>query len=204
MSHSGIVQGLEQPGRRGRRLDMASVGALLLLGIAFALNPSSLRGKQSQNNSLDKVYADESHCLIGPEIRSGTDGPNSCYCRDAIADARYVWHTYLITGRDPNLDGAELTLQINAKQMCGYDVYKIVEADDWKWNGPEVVRTYPPDDVIRQIKPDNQGIIHYDYTVVILQRDSNGRVIKSQSFTARDMVPVSLLNKTRKPPKPKP
>ena len=42
---------------------------------------------------LDKLYADESHCLVSPEIRSDKDNPISCFCRDAIADARYLYFT---------------------------------------------------------------------------------------------------------------
>jgi len=107
-------------------------------------------------------------------------------------DARYIWQTYLLTGKDHNLNGAELVLQRNVTLMCGehYDVHNAVEVEDWKWNGPEVVRTSPPDDVLRQIKPDSQGMIHYEYTVVILQRDSGGNVTKTDSFTAHDMVPT--------------
>jgi len=154
---------------------------------------------------LDKIYADESHCLTGPEIRSEKDSPISCYCRDAIVDARYVWQTYLLTAKDPNLNGAELALQIHATQMCGegYDAHKVVEIEDWRWNGPEVVRTSPPDDVLRQIKPDSHGMIHYEYTVVILQRDSSGRVTKTDSFTAHDMVPLKFLMKDSSKSSPK-
>jgi len=159
----------------------------------------------AQGSSLDKIYADESHCLTGPEIRSDKDSPTSCYCRDAIMDARYIWQTYLLTGKDHNLNGAELVLQRNVTLMCGehYDVHNAVEVEDWKWNGPEVVRTSPPDDVLRQIKPDSQGMIHYEYTVVILQRDSGGNVTKTDSFTAHDMVPLKFLMKDNSKSSPK-
>src|SRR5579864_8850222 len=39
----------------------------------------------------DTLYADESHCLASPEIRSDKDNPMSCFCRDTIADARYLY-----------------------------------------------------------------------------------------------------------------
>src|ERR1700758_78012 len=39
----------------------------------------------------DTLYADESHCLASPEIRSDKDNPISCFCRDTIADARYLY-----------------------------------------------------------------------------------------------------------------
>ena len=120
-------------------------------------------------------------------------------------DARYVWHGYLLTGKDRNLNGTELTLQRNVTLMCGehYDVNKAVEAEDWKWNGPEVSRTYPPDDVLLQIKPDSHGMIHYDYTVVLLQRDSSGLVVKTESFTAREMEPLESVQDRSKRAKPK-
>ncbi len=31
----------------------------------------------AQGSSLDKIYADESYCLTGPEIRSDKDSPTS-------------------------------------------------------------------------------------------------------------------------------
>ena len=185
---------------RGTNLTSLCVVALSGLFLQTASSPSARA--QEQKNSLNDVYRDESHCLIGPEIRNQQDASISCYCRDAIVDACYVWHTYIIGGKDPNLNGTELTLRINASQMCGsqYDVYKAVESDIWKWIGPELVRTYPPDDVLRQLKPDSNGMIHYEYTVVLLQRDSSGHVVKTESFTARDAVPLRLLEKSSKPP----
>ena len=39
----------------------------------------------------------------------------------------------------------------------------------------------------------------YEYTIVILQRDSGGRVVKTESFTARDTVPADLLKDRSKP-----
>jgi len=171
--------------------------------LRVALPPAT--GAQDWSAGLDKIYLDESHCLTVPEIRSDKDSPISCFCRDAIVDARYVWHTYLITRRDPNLNGTELRLQIDATHMCGeqYDVHKAVVAEDWKWNGPEVSRTYPPDDVLRQIKPDSHGMIHYEYTVVLLQRDSSGRIVQTESFAARAMEPLKFLEDGSKRPSPK-
>ncbi|HEV2195988.1 MAG TPA: hypothetical protein VGR55_10430 [Candidatus Acidoferrum sp.] len=177
-------------------LGIVTFGSFIL---PMALTPTTRA--QKPPNSLQKVYSDESHCLTGPEIRSDKDSPISCYCRDAIVDARYIWHTYLMTGKDPNLNGAELTLQTNATQMCGedYDVHQAVNAEDWKWEGPEVSRTYPPDNVLRQIKPDSHGMIHYEYTVVLLQRDSIGHVSKTESFTARETEPLKFVEDRSKP-----
>jgi hypothetical protein len=170
---------------------LISAGLVTLASFVLPTTP----GAQGGLSALDKICADETHCLTGPEIRREKDNPISCYCRDAIVDARYIWHTYLLTGKDTNLNGAELALQRNVTQMCGegYDVHKAVGAEDWKWNGAEVVRTSPPDDVLRQIKPDSHGMIQYEYTVVIPQRDSSGRVTKTDSFTAHDMVPLKFL-----------
>jgi hypothetical protein len=169
-------------------------------------------------SDLDKIYMDESHCLVGPEIRSDNDNPISCFCRDAIVEARYLYFTYVTVNSphsDPNVRGPFLALQRYAEEMCSRDpaerlsmdfIGKIDDATtlkDWKWNGPEIVRTSPPDDVLRQIKPDSQGMIHYEYTVVVLQRDPSGKVTKSESFTAKDMVPARFLNDSTKPSAPK-
>src|ERR1700746_1421360 len=95
-------------------------GLGVLLSVVGIVSPHPT-GAQNQPNSaqprspfseLNRVYQDESHCLTAPESRGDKDSPASCYCRDAIVDARYVWHTYLITGKDHNLNGAELRLQI--------------------------------------------------------------------------------------------
>ena len=80
---------------------MKKLAAHLLLVLAIA-SPHAA-GAQGQTNCLDKVYADESHCLVGPEIRSDRDNPISCYCRDAIVDARYVYFTYLLQGKTETL-----------------------------------------------------------------------------------------------------
>lgn len=175
---------------------------------AADLEQADARSRSNWPEKLDEIYSDETHCLVGSEIRAQKDNAISCYCRDAIMDARYVWETYLtppasgpLRGKDENLFGVELTLEIHARQTCGegYDVHKAVAANDWTWNGPEVVRTYPPDDVLRQIKPDSHGIVHYEYTVVLLQRDSRGNVVTTESFTAQDMVSIELLKHGAKP-----
>ena len=184
---------------------------LLVLGMASVHAP----GTEGQVPSdLDKVYADESHCLVSPEIRSEKDNPISCFCRDAIAEARYLYFAYVSVDSphyDRNVAGPFLALQKYAGEMCSRDTVERLSLDfigkiqdastlkDWKWNGPEVVRTSPPDDVLRQIKPDSRGMIQYEYTVVILQRDSGGRVVKTESFTARDRVPADLLKDRSKP-----
>lgn len=187
----------------------------VVLAVAFLYAP----GARSQFPSdLDKVYADESHCLVSPEIRSEKDNPISCFCRDAIIEARYLYFKYVTAdspNSDPNLRGPFLALQARAEERCSRDKAERLSMDftrrmldattakDWKWIGPEVVRTYPPDDVLRQIKPDGQGMIRYDYTVVILQRDSSGHVVKTDSFTAKNEVAARSLKDSSKPSPPK-
>jgi len=135
-------------------------------------------------------------------------------------EARYLYFTYVSaesSHSDPNVRGPFLALQNYAGEMCSRDTAERLSLDfigkiqdatmtkDWKWNGPEVVRTYPPDEVLRQIKPDSHGMIHYQYTVVLVQRDSSGRVVKTESYTAREMEPLDFLKRGRKllPPEQK-
>jgi hypothetical protein len=180
---------------------------LLVLGMA-SIHTSGTEGQVPSD--LGKVYADKSHCLVSPEIRSEKDHAISCFCRDAIVDARYLYFTYVLADPphyDRNVTGPFLALQNYAEERCSHDEAERLSSDfiarmmdattkkDWKWNGPEVVRTYPPDDVLRQIKPDSRGMIQYEYTVVILQRDSSGRVVKTESFTARETIAAADLLK---------
>lgn len=110
---------------------------------------------------LDKVYRDESHCLTQADMRGDKDMAISCWCRDAIVDARYVYFTYVLSGNDQNLNGPFLHLQRYAAQECGeaslatYNTFNAINDRDWKWNGPEVVRTYPPDEAIKRIAPEH-------------------------------------------------
>jgi hypothetical protein len=124
--------------------------------------------------ALDKIYKDETHCLVGAEIRSDSDEPISCYCRDALSDARYVYQTYLFSGKDLNLNGTYLTLWSHAAQECGkdFDVSRATHDADWRWNGPEVVRTYPTDREIEQLKPDRFGFRTVRYKIELVYPDS--------------------------------
>jgi hypothetical protein len=66
---------------------------MLLLEGAKLLGMASLHAPVAHGqfpSDLDKLYADESHCLVSPEIRSDKDNSISCFCRDAIADALYL------------------------------------------------------------------------------------------------------------------
>jgi len=130
--------------------------------VVLALSLSFPRATRAQDwaTEMDKIYADQGHCLALPEIRSDKDNPISCYCRDAIVDARYVYFTYLLPGKDRNLNGIFLALQMHAQGICGKnmdDVMKATETENWKWGGPEVVRNYPPDSEIKRMSPDSNG-----------------------------------------------
>ena len=139
------------------------------------------------------VYQDETHCLVGPEIRSAADNPISCYCRDALADAQYVYRTYLINGKDRNLNSTYLTLTGNAQHECGKDfseVSTLVSQDQLRWNGPEVQRTYPSDAIIDQIPPDSRGFRRVTYAVRLTFRDEKGQVIRVDAFNATEILPA--------------
>jgi hypothetical protein len=203
---------------------------ILALGLAFVLsaraqqatheNNPALRSSQKANQvlppalpraqdwppAMQKVYMDESHCLTVPEIRTNKDNPISCYCRDAIADARYVHFTYLLPGKDANLYGTFLALQLYAGEQCSRDTAERSDADfiqkiddattskDWKWSGPEVVTTFPPDGVIKRIKPSGEhGAGRWvPYTVQLVYRDAQGRVTRTEEYSTREFRPVFL------------
>lgn len=164
----------------------------LLLLCSFIL-PQPIRAQLSET-PLDKIYADESHCLVAPEIRSPKDNPISCYCRDAIVDARYVHYTYVDSKKDPNLNGVVLTLVGNIQKMCGrqgenFNGWEPLLDRNWKWDGPEVTRTYPPDSEIERITP-NEGFRRVTYKVRLTYRDPQGRVGRVENFSAIDLLPV--------------
>ena len=179
----------------------------LALVIVSATVCGEIAPARAQHGSMDlqKIYLDESHCLVSPEIRNEKDNAISCSCRDAIADARYLYLTYILGGKDTNLNGILLSLHARAREICGagYDVLDATESENWKWSGPEVVRTYPPDDLIRQITPDSRGWISVQYTVVLLWRNSQGRVTKTESFSAVESGPAKyMLSKSPSPERP--
>jgi hypothetical protein len=153
----------------------------------------SYAGVLGNSDSMDMVYRDESHCLVAPEIRGEKDNPISCFCRDAIMDARYVYENYLLTGKGRKLIGAYLTLWDHAQQMCGkqYNVLKATQTKDWQWNGPQVTREYPPESEINQIQPDGKGFRTVEYKVHLTYRDLRGRVTKVENFTALDKLPAN-------------
>ncbi len=131
---------------------------------------------------------------MAPEIRGDKDSPISCYCRDAIADARYVYQTYLLTGKDRNLNGTYLILESYARQMCGegYDVIAATQAKGWQWPGLQVTRKYPSDSTIGLIRPDSKGFRTVEYKVRLVYRDPQGRVTKVDNFTALERLPPNF------------
>jgi hypothetical protein len=184
---------------------------ILFAGMAFGQgkkDPSPVSsGTARAANAMDDVYRDESQCLTSPEIRGDRDAPISCYCRDAIAEARYVHLTYLLSWKDRNLNGVFLHLQERAIETCGnpnfgdpnYDaIYDATTAKDWKWNGPEVVRTYPPQDVIERISPERQDGKKdgrptgrwVPFTVQLVYRDAQERVTKTENYSSREFEPI--------------
>jgi hypothetical protein len=106
-------------------------------------------------------------------------------------DARYVYENYLITGKDRNLNGAYLALVDHARQMCGekYDVYRATQTTEWRWDGPQVTRVYPPEREIQKIQADSKGFRTVEYKVRLTYIDAEGRVIKVDNFTALDKLP---------------
>ncbi len=145
---------------------------------------------QALRNSLNRIYEDETHCLVAPEVLNERDKPISCFCRDALTDARYLFHTYILSMKDGNLNGAYLILERHAAEICGgYDAVRKTERKDWQWNGPEVIRKYPPDREIEQIKPDKNGTRNVLYQVYLTYRDPQGRVAKVESFKVVDKFP---------------
>jgi hypothetical protein len=172
---------------------------VLVLAVLFAL-PQATHA-QGFPTAMQKVYRDESHCLTRADMRSDKDNPISCHCRDAIEDARYVYFAYFLPHKDDNLTGVFLHLQDYAGETCSRDtaerldmafISKIEDATtlkDWKWSGPEVVRTYPPDDVIKRIKP--SGATRWiPFTVQLVYRDAQGRVTRTEEYSSREPVPV--------------
>jgi hypothetical protein len=172
------------------------VGFVVFWTLAFAQAQTApdLPAPSKGVSSLNKVYSDETHCLTAADMRSDKDNAISCWCRDAIVDARYVYLTYILSGTDHNLNGAYLRLQEDISTTCGED-FDISEAEqkDWKWNGPEVIRTYPPDDVINRIQLESKGSLKgrwVPFTVQLLYRDAAGRTTKTEDYSSREFIPV--------------
>jgi hypothetical protein len=146
-------------------------------------------------SKMQKVYLDESRCLVAPEIRGERDRSISCFCRDAIMDARYLYENYLLTGKDRNLNGAYLGLVDHAARICGekFDVYNATQKRGWQWEGPQVKREYPPDTEILKIQPDSKAFRTVTYKVHLMYLDKDGREIKVEDFTAPEKLPQDFM-----------
>ena len=168
---------------------------MLLVGCACGQTLTAKNGRHFMNE-MDKIVSDESHCLNGPEIRGDKDSSISCYCRDAIAEARYVYFNYLLNFKDTNFFFIEPSLEENASNLCGkgFDVLKAISTKGWRWNGPEVVRTYPSDDVVERISPEMKDGKPYarwvPFTVQLVFRDSQGRVTRTENYATRELEPI--------------
>jgi hypothetical protein len=145
----------------------------------------------AQTSKLDTT--DQSHCLTLRETRSDKDASISCICRLRIVEARYLNLTYIETAKDLNLTAALIDQVRLATEACGpnRDVEKALSDKQWEWDGPEVVRTYPPEDQIKRIKPDSRGMRHVPFTVRVVKRDAQGRVISQETFEALDLIPAN-------------
>ena len=164
---------------------------MVIAVLAWVLVSFRLSFAQDPANDLDTAYRDETRCLVGPELRGASDAPISCYCRDALLDARYVYRTYLLTSKDPRLRGAYLTLEHYATQMCGkaHDTVRVVSDTEWRWTGPDVMRLYPPDDQIEKLTPDANGFRTVQYDVRVTYRDPQGHAMKVEKFKALERMP---------------
>ena len=83
-------------------------------------------------------------------------------------------------------------LETHARQMCGedYEVWKAINTENWKWDGPEVTRIYPFDAEIKRIEPDSRGFRLVKYKVRLTFRDPQGRIAKVENFTAQEIEPA--------------
>lgn len=168
--------------------------ALLVVSLALPC----LGRAQTTTNTMDTIYRDESHCLTAPEIRGHKDMRYSCYCRDALAEAAHVHQTYLITGKDANLNGVYLSLVSNAEEKCGDDledslgIFGATQEAHWKWDGPEVTRTYPLDAEIRKMKPDSRGWISVKFLYQLTFRDAQGHVTKVEQLVGVEDEPADV------------
>jgi hypothetical protein len=148
----------------------------------------------AQTTSLQATYQDETHCLVAGEIRGDADRAYSCYCRDALAEARYVSGTYVQSGKDLNLIGVLTSLEIYAGQMCAATIDSVDKAvhSESGWSGPQITRTYPPDSTIEQLTPDKNGNRKVAYTILLTFHDKAGRVTKIDTFTTADTLPADF------------
>jgi hypothetical protein len=168
-----------------------SVTLMFPVAALIALSFSCVVHAQEFPPVIDRVYEDETHCLVAPEVRTDSDMPVSCWCKDAIVDARYVYFTYVRPKKDTNLKWSYLALVTNANRQCGDTVGTVKATSDsgWRWNRPEVTRVYPPDHIIDQLKPDDEGRRAVQYQVILTYRDAQGHMTRTEQFSAIERLP---------------
>lgn len=115
------------------------LGLALPLLLAACLAPDRVPPDAAAPSiDLNAIYQDESNCLVAPEIRTQADRPRSCFCRDALLDVWYVHSRYIAQGRDPNMNGPYMSLQLRAQDTCGksVDVNAVSRMAMWTWPPP--------------------------------------------------------------------
>jgi hypothetical protein len=153
-----------------------------------------LGGTTKGFSKLERVYRDESHCLTAADMRGDQDKRISCFCRDAIIDARYL---YRYLSKDSNLSGVFLAMLDHVEQQCGKagetSWNDVATRTTWKWDGPEIVRTYPPDDVISRIEPRSVGgkivVRSVPFTVQLIYRNENGKITRTENYSSVEEAP---------------
>lgn len=205
-----------------RTTSMQSALLALFAIVAFSAAPSAQNHKQPASrvsapsvdglSSLDKVYSDETHCLTSADMRGDRDLSISCWCRDAIVEARYVFFNYVSIEsgpKDPNLKGIFLRLEGNIPQNCGPEYQQktdgVARVKDWRWNGPEVVRTYPSDEAVSRIKPEpytkgGKSVGRWvPFTIQLVYKDAHGLILRTENYSSREYIPdFSRAEKPRK------
>jgi hypothetical protein len=84
----------------------------------------------------------------------------------------------------------------HVQQQCAYAYgvsLDVATRTDWKWDGPEVVRTYPPDDVISRIEARALGekavARSVPFTIQLVYRDENGKITRTENYASTELVP---------------
>ena len=56
--------------------------------------------------------------------------------------------------------------------------------------GPKLCALTPPKTRYKRIKPDDRGLRHVPYTVLLVKRDTHGHVTDQETFNAVDLIPA--------------
>jgi hypothetical protein len=107
-----------------------------------------------------------------------------------------VYFTYVLgPKRDSNMNGPLLSLEIRITQVCGKETNNAVQVtrENWQWTGPEVIRTYPANDVIARIKPNirhNAPWRAIPFRVQLVYRDNQARITRTETYSSVAWEPV--------------